>query len=311
MCENANVPMTNKNLHIVKSFVTQIPLVVIVLCLVSQLFLLPSCKEIGPNIDLGRNIDTSLVDTTYLAATLDTVQQKRVLLEDFTGVRCDNCPKGSEQAEKFDSLYPGRMVIVGVHSGFLDSSYAGYPSMHNAQSNELENMLQPFPGKPSAGIDRVYTNNYILQVVISSWAGIVNQQLAATTPVNVYLTSTYDAATRTVKARVTLNYTANVTEANRLTVMVTEDSINAAQLQHDGSVDNNYLQRHVLRACLTSSAGETITATKEPKRVIIKEFKISPVPADWNPDRLRIVALVHHFGGTDFQVLQTAAVKAK
>lgn len=281
-----------------------------VLCL-ALLAWLPSCQEIGPNIDLGGpGRDESLIDTTYVVATVEAPQTKKILLEDFTGVRCKNCPLGAAQASSLLATYPGRVIVVAQHSRFLADPYAGDPDMRTQFSQDIETMLAPVLGKPSGAIDRrIFPGeSVILQASVNKWANLVSQQLSTTTPVNLYLQTDWDATTRTLKVTVTLHYTGTETAENRLSVMLVEDRVVAAQLQPNDEVDTNYVQRHNLRTMLTRFNGELLTAELAPGRVIVKEFLLANVPAEWNADELEVVALVARSTGS-FDVLQVDSKK--
>ena len=40
---------------------------------------------------------------------------KTVVLENFTGINCSNCPDGHAIAESIRAANPDRVIIVGVH----------------------------------------------------------------------------------------------------------------------------------------------------------------------------------------------------
>ena len=53
---------------------------------------------------------------------------KRVLLEDFTGQRCINCPEASELIERLQEEYGADNVIaVGIYGGINGTSSNGTP----------------------------------------------------------------------------------------------------------------------------------------------------------------------------------------
>ena len=69
--------------------------------LISLLFLvLVSCEEIPPEV--------TPCQTTRV-----------VLVEEFTGIDCVNCPIGSDKLEQINYQNPGKIVIVGIHAGFF------------------------------------------------------------------------------------------------------------------------------------------------------------------------------------------------
>jgi thiol-disulfide isomerase/thioredoxin len=41
----------------------------------------------------------------------------KILIEDFTGHLCVNCPKGAEKYHDLQMLYPDKILVVGIHGG--------------------------------------------------------------------------------------------------------------------------------------------------------------------------------------------------
>ncbi len=262
--------------------------------------LFSSCEEIGPTIDLTGK---TTVDTTYVATQIEAPQQKNVLLEEFTGVKCINCPAGHELIENLKGQYGQRLLVVSAHSDFLASPYDGDPDLRNEDAEDLENLLGPLLAKPSAAIDRVLFSGESSKLVLTQkWASFVDQQINSTTPVNIHIETSFKSNGRDLDAVVTIHYTEEESAENKLTVMLLEDNIVTLQLDHPG-IDSNYVQNRVLRKILTSVNGLTITATREQGRVVVTSFQEEGLPSDWKENDMRVVALVHR-SGSSVQVLQ-------
>jgi hypothetical protein len=45
--------------------------------------------------------------------------EKVVLIEELTGAKCPNCPKGTKAIENILSKYPDNVIAVGIHGSFL------------------------------------------------------------------------------------------------------------------------------------------------------------------------------------------------
>ena len=45
--------------------------------------------------------------------------QRKVLIEDFTGQRCINCPNAADKIEQLKEEYGTSIIAVGIHSGPL------------------------------------------------------------------------------------------------------------------------------------------------------------------------------------------------
>ena len=58
-----------------------------------------------------------LLDTVYVVDSV-YVADKHVLLEDFTGHKCVNCPEAALSAHQWAEENGHRLIIYGIHAGF-------------------------------------------------------------------------------------------------------------------------------------------------------------------------------------------------
>jgi hypothetical protein len=77
---------------------------------------------------------------------------QKVLLEDYTGFRCGNCPEAHERAQELQARYPGRVILMSVHAGFFARPAA--PAVHvrfsaNPVANRAGRVLRHQPGGES------------------------------------------------------------------------------------------------------------------------------------------------------------------
>jgi hypothetical protein len=90
-----------------------------------------------------------------------------------------------------------------------------------------------------------------------------------------------------------MHYTQNVTEENKLTLLLTESNIMSAQL--DGSViDTFYSHKDVMRDFITDTQGDAITQTREAGRVVRKVYK-KVLDAAWKPENVKVIGFVHEY----------------
>jgi len=268
---------------------------------------LPSCKEIGPDIDLGNNsADTTLLDSTYLISSIPAAQEKVVLLEEFTGVRCINCPDGHEQINNILTTFPNRCIALSLHSDFLGVPYPGQPELRIEEAQDLEELLGPAAAKPMAAIDRIlFSGESSILQFLQQWSGRVSQQESTPVPVNINIENRIEDGG--LIAKVTLTYLQNINVENRITVVLSEDSIIAAQLT-DTDVDSSYIHNHVVRDFLTRYNGNVLNYNLQPGRVIEKEYKLSGLPSGWKLKDLKVIVYVHEYG-SNMNVLQAAEQK--
>ena len=235
---------------------------------------------------------------------IEAPQVKNVLLEEFTGVRCVNCPQGHELLDNLESQHGERFIAISEHSEFLAEPYDGDQDLRTDDAQAFEDLLGPISAKPSGAVDRkLFSGETSLVYFTQKWSNYVNQQMSLTSPVNIHIETAFNDNTRDLQVIVTLHYTSEELQENKLTVILLEDNIITLQLGQGSVIDSAYVQNRVLRKSLTSTNGLTLATTKEAGRVVVKSFLVENLPSIWNADELRVIALVHR-SGSAMDVLQ-------
>ncbi|MBK8282605.1 MAG: hypothetical protein IPK94_21325 [Saprospiraceae bacterium] len=44
---------------------------------------------------------------------------QNVLIEEYTGVRCQNCPAGAQLLEELKTIHGDQLIVLSIHGGFL------------------------------------------------------------------------------------------------------------------------------------------------------------------------------------------------
>ena len=121
--------------------------------------------------------------------------KKNVLLEDFTGQRCTNCPKGHEIVEKLKQNYGAdRVIAVSIHGGSLSNPDS--PTSGAGLAGEEGNQYHTAFGIetwPKGKIDRG------TPVDVEEWNTVVSKAFGVEPKADVEVTAThFDADTRTL-----------------------------------------------------------------------------------------------------------------
>lgn len=285
-------------------------------------FFLLSCEENPPftintddtPIDTSQNYNDTIPfidkDTVFMAEVV-TPQSHVVLIEEFTGVNCVNCPAGHDITKDILANNPNRAIAAIIHAGFLTDAHPNSTQIFVTPETEAMYDLLLVEAVPAAAIDRtLFDGEERLAITSKSqWAGRVASKLSDPTPVNVYLHRQYDPATRQLNIFAQLRYTENVADAHNITIYVTENDITDSQLLPDpisgqNTVNDAYIHQHVVRDVVTATSGDAIQATPPQNSglVVVKKFTTTLSTA-WNVDKCHIVALVHQASG-DKKVLQ-------
>lgn len=287
------------------------------LCLTLALAsLLDGCKEVGPLVPWGSS--HALSDTTYVENPVATPEPRNVLIEMFTGVSCVNCPQAHIALDGLITTYNNKVIGVAMHSTAEPGSQdAPLPQSTQplgcADAQTIINYFGDPGARPVGSVDRIYhsaTFTNSIYDVFGDWSGYVQTEFQnPNSQVNLLLSKTYTASTKTITIAAEMHYTTAQTDSNKLSIFLTEDSIVTAQL--DGSnTDTFYVHNFVMRAAVTYALGDNINANLTAGTVVRKiyQYTIPAADAIWNPAHMHIVAFVHKYQGGRADVLQVKEI---
>lgn len=240
---------------------------------------------------------------------------QNVLLEDYTGHLCGNCPAAADRAKEIQTLYgKKRVIVVAVHSGHFARTNPEYPTdWRTPEGEELNTAFgNSRAGNPNGLVNRRERNGkFILSV--QDWASATAQELERTPELGIKATTQWDAATRTVTAAVELNYLTAGDPDNYLVGYLIEDGLVGDQL--DYRVNPSHVEEfefeHVLRASMTGTWGEQVSPTAIASGTKIQKQLQYTFPADktWKPENCHLVFFVHRYNNPDTkEVLQVISV---
>jgi len=246
-----------------------------------------SCDENSPTIPcLSCEGDEVTIEPT----------DKKILVEEFTGVRCVNCPAGSAEIENLLDIHGEQLIAVSIHAGFFSAPYANSKEDYTIpEGTALEGFLDSPLGYPTAVIDRkLFENQDDRQLSQSAWAGLIQEEKGQLSPLVLDLSLNFDEASRELTATTKIQPAETLTGDYRYSVMVIESGIKDVQLTPEGEIDD-YEHKHVLRDMMTPFDGEAIDENFTVGVVIEKEHQMT-VPDGWNSAKMSVIVLVHQTG---------------
>jgi hypothetical protein len=268
------------------------------------LLALTACEEIAPEVTPAMEADSVCEEPEPVSG-----QGKQVLIEEFTGVRCVNCPAGSEALKGLLETHGEQLVAISIHAGSFSPPYPDSRDTLRTQTGEnILNLLGAPLGYPTAVINRKsFTGGTNMQLGRGSWAGAIEEELQlGPPPVAIGIRTQYDEGGRELSACVTLDIKEDIeAEDVRISVFLKENNVEDLQLTPEsGEPDPNYVHQHVLRAALTNYAGNLVQGELTAGNIIQKTFAVT-LREKWKSEDCHVVAFVH-YGGDDKVVLQAA-----
>ena len=211
---------------------------------------------------------------------------KNVLVVDFTGQRCVNCPKANEEIETLQEQYGADTVIaVGMHSGPL--GFKGNSRLLGL-ATDLGDTYYNYWGieyQPTGVVDYRGKSDY------TSWASEVMQSLHQTASVS--LTATAEGTGTDLHGSVTIEGI-NGNTSGKLQLWLVEDSIVAMQMMPDGSANANYLHSHVFRDAVNGTWGQDVTVTEGYRTTVDYTYTLNE---KWVRNHMWLIAFVYDNNG--------------
>lgn len=221
--------------------------------------------------------------------------QRAVLIEDYTGQYCVNCPRATEEIERLVEQYGDSVVIaVAIHSGPF-SKQKGEASPLYTEVGDLYFNRWNLSSQPVGLVDRLFGS---MPFGYTDWGGGVNYELSespSAKPPVAFVTSTgYDPETRQTSVEVQTIGMDDASVSGKLQVWLVEDSIDSFQLMPDGSRNEHYNHMHVLRASINDPWGDDVTV--DHGEVVTKNYAIAMDPA-WVPEHCAVVTFLYDADG--------------
>jgi len=248
--------------------------------------LFSSCDKIKAPYALAKH--GNIVDTVIDWDTVIPV--KRILLEDYTGHKCPNCPAAATIAHSQEAYYHGKLIVLAVHAGYYALPGTGeFAADFRTAAGETWNTDFQVSAYPSGMINRMEFNGHKV-LGSAEWvtdiAGIINQ----TSDLNMLIINTYDTSSRMVYSLIYSQFLRYLPGSYNITVCVVEDNIISAQ-DSASTIIHNYVFKDVLRGSVNGTFGETLTAAVDPSLTYLGKFSI-PINGAWVPENCWILAFV-------------------
>ena len=230
---------------------------------------------------------------------------KTVLIKDFTGVRCVNCPSAAETAHELQhQMGEDYVVIMSVHAGPLAQPSGQFPNFLTPEGTEW---YRDNSSNPLFSVDHVaLTDGHTLYV--EQIDSPVADALDEPKTFDVSIVNVYDTTNRQLKVESDVKAVEEVAGDFCVTVCLLEDSIVGWQLTHDG-LNREYVFRNVFRGTLNGASGESF-GNGEVAADTHKTFSHTmELDSNFNADQC--YSLTYVYDKTDGKIMQTAVKKIK
>jgi len=232
------------------------------------------------------------VEAPYKEKIVKPNTEKKVLLEDFTGHKCVNCPAAHDLAHDLTDAYgEDNLIVVAIHAGFFATpSNGGFEYDFRTEAGNEYATFYGVQAYPSGMVDQVnVSGNYLLDK--DQWGAKVAQQFEEIPQIGIGITTNLNG--NNLSGEIKMDFLTDINQATSLQIWITEDSIVKPQIIPGGE-DEAYVHMHVLRAAINGTWGEELpSANYSAETSETLSFSNYQLGDDWVPKNLSLVALVY------------------
>ena len=228
---------------------------------------------------------------------------KTVLIKDFTGARCVNCPAAAEYAHNLQhQLDEDHIFIMSVHAGYLAQPIGSFPDFLTDEGTEWYNNHD---SNPLFSVDHVaLTDGNTLKV--EQIDAPVAEALEEEQSFEIMVGTQYDEGSRQLQVSVQAAALTEMDGQFYITVCLVEDHIIGWQTI-PGGVDKEYDFRNVFRGTLNGANGEEFESLHVNANDSFHFSYSTEINADYNADECYLMVYV----SLGDKILQTAVKKIK
>ena len=238
--------------------------------------------------------------------------EKKVLIEDYTGHLCPNCPEAGREIKAIQDIYGNQVIALAIH---VSKTFARpYPEsqapkfQYDFRTQWGDNWDDTFSisslGLPRGMVNRLsYPSNH--QLGKDEWAGLVAEELRKEVDFKIFITSD--------NSNIYVNTEVVNTLLNKHNIVVCLAENNIINWQKDGQVEvENYEHNHILKSVI---ADESISDNYElmSGQIIEKKYSydinsLEQINIDysnsiqlgngnsgnWNIDNMTVIAFIYN-----------------
>lgn len=228
----------------------------------------------------------------YLSVDVQ-VGKRRVLLEDFTGWRCVNCPDAAEIAHELQELYGSHVVVIGLHPDDGNWTRPAEGAL-DLRSEAATAYYTEFGSPTSFPIGMVNRKSYNGEILVDrdKWMTYVNQLLVVDPVADIDIKKDDENPTvdHNLKFKIEVTVADSIDFAVNMQILLLESGLVGPQYTLQG-LNKTYTHNHVLRAAINGNFGENVVLPKQGES-LIKNYDFF-IDEAFIPDNCSVVAYLY------------------
>lgn len=248
-------------------------------------------------------IDEPFTEKITVDTTIQISHEKRVLLEDYTGHQCVNCPEAALIAHDLKNLTGDKLVVIAIHAGWFAKAtpIGDFTADYTTEAGDAWDAFFGISnvGNPNGMVNRKYysTSEHIMSP--PEWSTEVLSTLDDTVvTVDLKISNDYNTESRLLNSEITVEFVESIDKDLNLIVVLTESGIVSPQKNNNAEVGVtpiifDYVHNHMLRDALTVTWGDAVATVGTANPATLKKSYSHTVSSAFNATNCSIVAFVY------------------
>jgi hypothetical protein len=209
-------------------------------------------------------------------------ENKKIILEEYTGIYCTYCPDGHAIAQALKDQYPNDVFLINIHTGGYANPQGSDPDFRTDFGAALDAQAS-VTGYPSGSVNRQYFSDLSMgggtAMGRGQWNEAASRVLDQSSYVNVGVEASINVQNNELTVHVEGYYTGDSPQStNYLNIALMQN--NTLGPQTGGGMGSDYNHMHRLVHMVTGQWGEVISTTSTGS--FIDETFTYTIPADYN-----------------------------
>lgn len=229
---------------------------------------------------------------TFPSYAIQNWVEKTMLLDQWTATWCVNCPPANIVGNFWEA---DEQVVVAKHHATDEFS--------NTTSTEYYDQFG-VDFTPAGVIDNGEYGDYPANAAHSQWGSELDLRKQGVSPVEVNVSTFYDAESRVLTVELDATYTASVTGEHTVNAYIVEDDIPGAQ----ANAQPGYVHQQLVREVLGGSFGTSgvVPGVPVPGSTYSTVWS-RQLPETWNAEKIRVLGMATHHQGVGAYTLNATS----
>ncbi len=222
----------------------------------------------------------------FLKEVPNPPMERVVLLEDYTGQKCVNCPNAATEIDLLSEIFGKNMIVVAIHAGVFS-----IPNMQTDAGNAYNDYFNIISYPKGLVNRRIYNSEQTLEHNI--WGQAIRDIIWKKSGVSINIDNNYNSSSNLLNLTVQVEKEPDLDITNlSLQIWITENKLVKPQAMPDGTYDMNYVHNHVLRDAPNGTWGTSLLFKNNVAEFTLSDFSLKD--KDWQFKNCDIIAFVYN-----------------